>query len=327
LEIDQNFEKVFIFSYGKKSKKLLKNVFLLGNKYRIHRFVYSFIFPIIYKKEIKQSRIIRGMQITSAIAGSVSKILYKKKVIINYGYDYGNVAKIEKKYLHALLFKLMDNIIFNFVDGVIVTTRQLKKKISILTDVPLYLIPNSINTKIFKPMRRKKSIDILYIGRLEKQKNLKLIIDAASLLKKKISTVFIGDGKQRNLLITHAKINKVNLKILSSKPHNLLNNFYNKTKIFILPSLEEGHPKALLEAMSCGVAVIGTNVTGIKNLIINNKNGILSKLDSYELSKKIELLLKNSKLRQKLSSNARQYIISNYNSISTWKKEILLLKQ
>ena len=49
---------------------------------------------------------------------------------------------------------------------------------------------------------------------------------------------------------------------------------YNKYKVFVLLSTHEGNPKTLMEAMACGMSVIGTNVIGIKQLISHNKNSI-----------------------------------------------------
>ena len=97
-----------------------------------------------------------------------------------------------------------------------------------------------------------------------------------------------------------------------------------RADVFALPSLVEGNPKILLEAMACQKAVIGTNVEGIRELIINKYNGILTDTDHDSIrSGLIELL--DDKLRQKLGKQARKFIIENYDIEKLLEKENRIL--
>src|SRR3989344_1670878 len=117
----QNFEKVFVFSYENEKYPLYKNSQLIANHAGIHRYLYSLAMPLIHRKEFKKCDVLRGLQVTGGIPCVVAKILYKKPFVVNYGYDYEAVSKIEKKYSQAFLYKIFAPIILKFADAVIVT--------------------------------------------------------------------------------------------------------------------------------------------------------------------------------------------------------------
>ncbi len=85
--------------------------------------------------------------------------------------------------------------------------------------------------------------------------------------------------------------------------------YLQKSKISVLPSYREGLPKSLLEAASCKLPLVATNVPGCRDICKNNFNGILvPKKDSKFLSKAIEKLLKNKALMSKYGENGRKLV-------------------
>lgn len=322
------FSKVYLFSYGKTQKQILPNVHLISNKHTIPRFLYALLMPIIHKNTIKSSAVIRGMQLSGGIPALISKFLYKKKIVINYGYDYTKFALVEKKPFRSILYLILEKIIIPKCDHVIATTKNLKQRIHKLNQ-NIVFIPNSIDINLFKPKLNQNtaSTQVLFVGRLEKQKNLSLLIKAVSLLKNNsIQLLFVGKGSLKSKLITQAKYLHVPLKIVDSISHDKLPKVYAKADMFVLPSLIEGHPKALLEAMASGLAVIGTNVSGINDIIAHKQNGLLSSLSHKSLSKNINALISNHHLRNKLGKNARKTIVNNFSASILRQKEVSLLK-
>ena len=90
---------------------------------------------------------------------------------------------------------------------------------------------------------------------------------------------------------------------------------YQDAALFVFPSYHEGLPTALLEAMSCGLPIVATDVRGNRDLISNRKNGILvPPRDPKKLAEAISLLLGDERLRITYGRNARISIEQNY----TW---------
>ncbi len=323
-----NFDKVFVYSYDNEQYNLFENVYILPNKYKINRIIYSIFLPFFYSKQIRSCHVLRGLQLTGGIPCLVSKIVYHKKYVINYGYNYLQMAKIEKKFIQYYLYKLISIPILKFADIIIITAKHLSQ--NIIKYVPkskIELIPNGVNTSIFKKLDQKKDIDIIYVGRLERQKNLVTLIKAIAKLKRdKLKLVFVGSGSLIKFLLKLALKYHVNLQLSGSIPHTKLPAILNRAKIFVLPSLIEGQPKALLEAMSCEIPVIASNIPSHREIIINNINGILTRTNSNDIAHHIKNLISNSILQKKLTVNARKTIISSFDAKKSNLKEIVLLQ-
>lgn len=323
----QNFDRIYVFSYEKEKFNFFSNVTVLPNKYKLHRYLYSFLLPLFYLKEIRSCDIIRGLQITGGLPALLSKLLFKKKFIVNYGYPYAQTALVEGKVIHSFFYRLLEKLVLNWASYIIVTSKFIQNRLSSYSD-RLILIPNGVDTKLFKPITKtQKEFSVMFVGRLEKQKNLFMLINAIALLEKRLRKVlFIGDGSLKNSLLKYAREKDVKLSIYKKISHNNLVKYYNQAQVFVLPSVVEGNPKVLLEAMSCGLPVIGNNVEGIREIIKDGKNGLIFYNSQDSLKKSMTRLLASSKLRLKLSSNARVYIESNFNYSILKIKEVNLLK-
>ncbi len=327
----RSFNKVYVFTYKNENYHLFENNVLVANKSRLHRYIYSILLPIYHVHEIKNCDVLRGYQITGGLPCLIAKLFFNKPFVVNYGYDYEKFAEIEGKKLQSILYKVVSPIILKLADAIIVTTPKLALKIKSICPNKTYVIPNSVDIKMFSPSQKKKNnhhkLKIIFIGRLESQKNLINLLEAITMIKTDLSILFIGRGSQKEILKKIAKEKNITLSIIDSIPHNRIPSYLRSADVFILPSLKEGHPKVLLEAMAVGLPCIASNVEGNKEIIIDGKNGILSGTEAGELKKSIEKLIINTNLRTRLSKSARAYIIENYNSSVWLQKENNLLKE
>jgi glycosyltransferase involved in cell wall biosynthesis len=151
------------------------------------------------------------------------------------------------------------------------------------------LIPNGFNEMLFKPLskiacRKKLKLPLektilLSIGTLHEVKGHSYLIDAlktVSHIHKNVLLIIIGTGPLENQLkkqITALELNNVIL--IGWIPHNELIYWINSSDLFVLPSLNEGFPTVIPEAMACGKPVIGTQVGGIPDVISINTVGLL----------------------------------------------------
>jgi glycosyltransferase involved in cell wall biosynthesis len=90
--------------------------------------------------------------------------------------------------------------------------------------------------------------------------------------------------------------------------------FIASLDILLVPSEKETFGRVIIEAMSCKVPVIATNVGGIKEVIKDDYNGMLVPYGDYKLfAQKIEWLLQDHRLRKKYINNASKFLRENYN--------------
>lgn len=325
----KHFDKVYVFSYANESCTLYGNVFIIPNRFLLHRYLYCLLVPILNKNYLTQCSIIRGLQLTGGIPAAITKILYKTKITFNYGFEYEQFAHIEKKPVQAYLFKIIETPLLKFADNIIVTAKYLEEKIkAIIPQNTISYLPNGVDTSIFKPKAQKKVFEFLFIGRLEPQKNISALLRAVRFLNKKQRKVLIiGSGKEKKALEKMAELFDINLTIISKIPHSQLSKYYNNSKIFVLPSLKEGQPKVLLEAMSCGLPVIASDIEAHREIIEMYRNGILSETDDVNLYKSIKALLDNKKLQMTMGSAARKTIRERYSQRRLSRREIIILKK
>jgi len=121
-----------------------------------------------------------------------------------------------------------------------------------------------------------------------------------------------------------ALINKYNLnnkiKVLNSVNNNELPAILNLAKIFLLTSEREALSTALMEAMSCGLVPVVSNVGDLNTLVIDKHTGlVVDSLDPNEFSKAINFLIKNPDEQQRMGKNARKLIIKEHSYESTSK--------
>jgi glycosyltransferase involved in cell wall biosynthesis len=181
---------------------------------------------------------------------------------------------------------------------------------------------NYIDTGLFRPMGEEKTEDLLFVGRLDEQKNVLNLIKAVE--RTKFTLDVYGDGRLQKTIETYVRQmgrdNQVRLRGVVS--NNRLPEILNTHKIFVLPSIYEGMPKTLLEAMSCGCCCLATDVPGIRDVIRNNENGLLVGTSHEELRQGIERLMKDHPLRQKMEMQSRRTILDRYSLDTVFEKEL-----
>jgi len=329
----------------------------IGNQYEvipIQEYTYSKFFPLSFLKTLllplKKKKIFREHDLikTNQIYGSwiafIPKLLYKKKMIVRAGYEWLNLnilvwrGKGIKNYLKYLFIYIniyfLESIAYRLADGIILTNEydlefvikafKLKKKYA---QKKIIIISNFVDTNLFKPLNcEKKNKSLLFIGRLTKIKNIINVIEALKDIND-FELDIIGQGPEKENLIKKAKELSVKLNFLGTIPNENLPEIINQYQLFILPSFSEGNPKTLLEAMSCGIPCIGTNVKGINNILNHKKNGYLCNTSPNSIKEAIMELYHNKGLRKIISENARNYILKNCSLSSIANKEYAFYRQ
>jgi len=177
-------------------------------------------------------------------------------------------------------------------------------------------VPNGVDSKKFSPgdseFKSKLGTKyILFVGRLDVVKGLKYLIAAFKLVESKfpeVKLVIVGDGPEKERLRRMASENVIFTgKVLGDK----LIDIFRGAEMFILPSVAEGSPLAVLEAMSCGIPVVSTAVGEIPHILSEGKGLLVKPCSVNELANAISFLLENEDIRKKMSIKSREYIRNN----------------
>ncbi|OGZ18353.1 MAG: hypothetical protein A2V72_01100 [Candidatus Nealsonbacteria bacterium RBG_13_37_56] len=303
------FEKIYFFTYGKDELKLEGIEVLPAN---------------IFNKELKNIDVFKTNQLNGSWKAVIAKNLYGKKLVVRQGYQWSIFARNKKVAKWKLFFiDLIETIAYKSADAIMVSSEAdrdyLIGRYNINPEKVNYL-PNYIDTDLFKPINIEKENRICCVAKLEDQKNLFNLIKAVSGLN--IKLVIFGNGSLKEKLENFSRELKADVEFRQNIPNNDLPIEINKSRLFILPSFYEGCPKALLEAMSCQVPVIATNVPGIKEIIKHKENGYLCDVSAESIREAIKDLLYNQDLQAKISENARKTICQNFSLEKILEREI-----
>lgn len=331
-ELAKYFRNVYLVTYGDQTDKLYTelfsdNVVILVNKWSLPLFIYSFVAPILYHRYIRRASLYITTQVSGAWSGALSKLLYNKKLVIRHGYSLSKFFKFEPSLIKGILPKI-EEFILSFADAIMVTSKADVKYLQnkFLIRNKLYYIPNYVDTNLFKPDAKfREKNRICFVGRLHPQKNIINLIKAVEGTDIKLTIIGNGPLKESIKELIESK-GLENVDLLGVIPHDKLPDILNRCEIFVLPSLYEGNPKTLLEAMAAGLPVIATNIEGVKEIINHLKNGYLCGVSSESIRNAILDLLNNSNLKKRLAYNARAYIIKNFAFKKILKRELALYR-
>ena len=294
------------------------------------RLLQTVLIPWKFRSELASQDIFKTNQMFGGWVAVISKIFFKKPLIVRCGYEVYDAYKFQRK-SYKLIWSiwLMSWFTYKSSDAVHVATSKDANVVNNSFGVPLSKIeirPNWIDVNIFKPTTNNNRFTdrVLFVGRIEKQKNIFLLLDA--LCKTEIAVDIVGEGSLKSSLREYAKNIGVQVNFLGAISNNEMPQIYNSYAAYVLCSLYEGNPKTLLEAMACGCSVIGTDVQGIRSVISHKKNGLLVDENPSSLRLAILEVLSNNRLRKVLAGNSIKYIENNNSLQKSLPKEFYAYK-
>ncbi len=231
-----------------------------------------------------------------------------------------------KKVIGLLMVKLLEKLLKVFGKKTVIfplSNEVYQKYIKSFDNVHLTRLPplsrrDIEKSKLRQSAQAKDTWQLLYVGRLEPEKALHNLIKSLVLLNKqnkKFHLSIVGSGQEENKLQILAKEYQLQKQITFCGyiPYGeSLFSLYNEADIFVLPSMSEGSPNVLMEAMAFGVPIIASNVGGIPEIIHHKENGLLVEAGSTQaLGEAIDELTNNFELihffRERYKKEAHKY--------------------
>ncbi len=300
---------------------LRMNLFLKLEKYPALEFLYLFpalflcglVFMIIKGREIK---VVHSQGLVAGAVGVVLGNLFNKKVLISTH----SIYHFPKKGLYRQFVKFL----FDRSSKVLTLSEQSKSEVINLglSESKVSVFRYWVNQEIFKPMDQIKARKILnlpnsficlFVGRLVEVKGINELLNAAQLMKNECIFLIVGDGPLSNQ-IRMVESRDTNLIFRESIDNDELPLYYNAADVLIVPSThEEGFGRVILEALSCGLPVIGSNRGAIPDAI-NEKVGVIIDITPENIEKTITKLIIDRSILIGLAKNSRGYAEKRYNS-------------
>lgn len=307
-------------------KKIPKNVLMINiNFKRQPNLIFDFVsflsllyFLVKYRPHLTISITPKAGLIT-VISSFIARISYR----IHY---FTGQTWVTKKGFVRFIYKISDRIIFKLSHHVLVDSSSQKKFLIsnniISHDRSTVLLHGSVggvNTKKFKYkkttrdlLRKKLQISkndftFLYLGRMNKDKGIIDLIKAFQKIKNfhNIILVLVGpieDEYIKNFIKENKKVIYVGETLNPEK-------WFSMADILCLPSYREGFGSVVIEAGSCNLPTLGSNIYGITDAIVKDQTGFLHKVGSIsDIKKKMLLVIKNRKLLKKYGKRARKRV-------------------
>ncbi len=206
--------------------------------------------------------------------------------------------------------------------GIISPTEWIKRNIVEEYNIPekkIVVIPNGVDLKEFNPENRGQfreairkelnlktdDIVLIFVAYEFRRKGLKYIIESLPFIKsERIKLIAIGGEKIEPYLSLAKRLNIAH-QIIFLKP-TPLKKYYAAADIFVFPTLYEAFSLATLEAISSGLPILATKVSGTEELIQDGYNGYFIQRDALDIAQKINLLIENGHCLKEMGENARK---------------------
>ena len=275
-----------------------------------------------HRASLRHCNIFKSNQMLGSHVAWLATKLFRGKFLLRTGYEFYDFARKRNSGRAKILIAwLLSHFGYKTAAHIVVATTddaQIATEIFGAPSDRLSVQPNWIDTNHFAPTPNTSSNnrDFLTVVRLDPQKNLPALIRAAS--SAKASLDILGAGPLRDELVALARELRADVTFLDRVPNDRLPALIQQYKGFVLCSHFEGNPKVLLEAMSCGMPVIGTDVPGIGNLIENGANGLLCSEDATAIAAAMSRLKSNPDQAKLFGKHARETIIDHNSFAYLW---------
>lgn len=293
------------------------------NRPRSNKFSASIVIELYKLMKKRHIHVVRTHGYRANLYGRIAAWMAGVPVIIaSIHNNYRKDKRLERRIANRILARITDRIITvseSITNDVI--------KYDKIDPSKILVIPNGVDTVKFAPREKSEKICkdlsikekdkiIGFVGRLVPAKGIEYLIEAASYLKKQyenLKVIITGDGYLLDGLRQKAEELGINDIIVFTGKRRDIPDILSCINIFVMPSIAEGLPNSLLEAMAMGKPVIATEAGGTPEIIKNEFNGLLVPPgNSKGIAEAIMILFENTLLAANISQKARDFIIENY---------------
>ena len=322
-------------------ESLIENIFVkrlkvnnypnLGGKYIFSFFIWSV--KLIYwllknSNKFDIIQVIHG-RLHSVPAIFAAKIL-KKPVLVKLGRGGEKYFDINVVNSKKIIGPFFSKYILKNVNGWIANSKLIVNDLKNhnIKDELIHRIYNGINIKNIRVNKFRKDKTFIVVGRLDEEKLCEQIINTFSKIPEifNVKLIFLGDGAQQNYLESLTDQLKQSHRIIFKGAVDDVGDHLINADFYLSASLSEGMSNALLESMALGVPGLVSNVSGVEEIVIDNKNGFIFEPRDEKIfyEKLIYTINCSEKDYNEMSRLASEHILKNFSMDNISKKYVKL---
>ena len=180
------------------------------------------------------------------------------------------------------------------------------------------VVPNGVDTGYFSPdlSHRDARPSLIYVGRLVEQKDPLTLLKAFQSVVKRMpdaGLIMVGNGHLRPQIDDFVRSNELESSVTVLNGTEDIRSHFREAWGFVLPSLFEGSPNVVLEAMACGLPIVSTRVDGVPELVTDGETGFLVEpKDPDSLAQAMIKLLSNDETCREMGKKARETVMREF---------------
>lgn len=295
------------------------------------KFSFAYIPKLIHLIKKDRIHLVHTHECRGNLFGFITAKIARIKMIVTRHEIYLPSWLQGKRRLEKRTYMLIDKILFNWVDKIIAVSEKVREEIISSQGVnPDKVTTVHVGVDLKRFVKKKNDIRLQKrlkiekeyllvgsVGRLVPEKGYEYLLKAVEIIKptiRKVKFIIVGDGPEMGKLKILSEKIGLSDKILFLGRRTDVPAWINLMDIFVLPSLTEGLPVVLLEAMAMRKPVVATNVGGIPEVITHMQNGVLvSPCNSQQLAEVLIDLLGNKSIRESLAREAQKTVEHKFN--------------
>lgn len=260
--------------------------------------------------------------VPSGPLGYIAKKFFNIPYLIRMGGgDVPGFRPFQYKRLYTLLTPFL-NILWRNAEFLVANSEGLRFMAQqVFPEAPIHVIPNGVDLGRFAHDYYRcpaPEVRILFVSRLIRRKGLQFLIEAVPRIREQANVPFeirvVGDGPDKEFFTKRIEELGASdcFRFYGYVDHGKLPEYYLDADIFVLPSLAEGMPNVVLEAMGSGLPIVATSVPGSEELVRTGENGFLvTPKESTLLAKTLITLINDRSLRESMGTKSKQ-LARNY---------------
>lgn len=283
---------------------------VLCNRWGLPREQYEKWLPWLHGWHLRRSDVIRSNQIDGADVALWSARRWGKPVVARCGFlkSLFDERTFGEDSSQGEWARTLERRVFEGASAVQVTTESMRRTVVDrygISASKVTVVPNYVDTDLFRPMPevRPRPRTALFVGRLHEEKNPLALLDAIK--RTSMELTMVGEGPLGPAIRSRIAAEGLRVRLPGNVPHNELPRLMNESEIFVQPSLIEGHPKTIVEAMACGCAIVASDIPPVRALGEDREMFRLCGTGSEQIAEGLAEVAADATWRQRMGRAAR----------------------